>query len=83
MTNKEALETINRLGLGSRGYPTLEEAIDVAKNALKENDELFYKLVGVMHFVDKFLEGDELELDEVQRADLMREKVLKALEDKK
>lgn len=56
------------------------EACDIAIKAIEENEDLFFKLEGVMHFVDKFLEGDELKLDEVQRADLMREKVLRLLE---
>lgn len=51
-----------------------------AISALRENDELFYKLIGVMHFVDKWLEEDELNLDEVQRADLAREKALEEIE---
>jgi hypothetical protein len=45
-----------------------------------ENDDLFYKLVGVMHSVDKWLDGDELKQDEVNRAATMREKTLKIVE---
>lgn len=39
-----------------------------------------YKLIGVMHSVDKWLEGDELETDEVTRAATMREKLLRIIE---
>lgn len=46
----------------------------------KEND-LFYKLAGVMHSVDKWLDGEELNQDEVNRAATMREKTLKIVED--
>lgn len=60
----------------------LRDALTMAVNALNENDVLYYKLAGVMHFVDKWLDGDELKLDEVQRADLAREKILKALEER-
>lgn len=41
-----------------------------------EKDDLFYKLAGVMHSVDKWLDGDELKQDEVNRAATMREKTL-------
>jgi hypothetical protein len=50
-------------------------------NRLKaENEDLFYKLSGVMLSVDKWLEGDELNQDEVQRAATMREKTLQITE---
>ena len=45
-------------------------------------DELEYILAGVMHSVDKWLEGGELEQDEVNRAATMREKVLRIIEGK-
>ena len=45
-----------------------------------ENEDLFYKLSGVMHYVDKWLDGDELKQDEVNRAMLMREKTLQMVE---
>ena len=44
------------------------------------NTELFYKIVGVMHSIDKWLDGDELKQDEVNRAITMREKTLKITE---
>lgn len=46
----------------------------------KAYDKLEYTLEGVMHSVDKWLEGSELELDEVNRAIMMREKTLKIVE---
>lgn len=46
----------------------------------KENTELFFKLEGVMWSVDKWLEGDELKQDEVNRAITMREKTLRIVE---
>lgn len=46
----------------------------------EECGNLAYKLVGVMHFVDKWLKGEELKQDEVNRAATMREKVLRLIE---
>ena len=51
---------------------------DVAPRA--EVDKLKYTLVGVMHSVDKWLDGDELKQDEVNRAITMREKTLRIVE---
>lgn len=51
---------------------------DVVSRA--ELDKLEYTLLGVMHSVDKWLEGDELEQDEVNRAITMREKTLRIIE---
>lgn len=48
-----------------------------------ELDHLEYTLSGVMHFVDKWLEGKELEQDEVNRAIIMREKTLRIVENAK
>lgn len=45
-------------------------------------EELEYILAGVMHFVDKWLEGDDFEHDEVNRAVIAREKALKIIEGK-
>lgn len=45
-----------------------------------ENDDLYYKLHGVMLSVDKWLDGEELEQDEVTRATTMREKTLQIIE---
>ena len=46
----------------------------------KENRNLEYTLLGVMHSVDKWLDGEELEMDEVNRAATMREKTLQIVE---
>lgn len=56
------------------GLPLLDEESRV--------EELEYILAGVMHSVDKWLEGDEFEQDEVNRAATMREKVLRIIEAK-
>lgn len=45
-----------------------------------EYNELLYKLEGVMHSVDKWLDGEELNQDEVNRAATMREKTLRIVE---
>lgn len=45
-----------------------------------EYDNLEYKLIGVMHSVDKWLDDEELEQDEVTRATTMREKTLQIIE---
>lgn len=42
--------------------------------------DLEYTLLGVMHSVDKWLDGAELEQDEVNRAATMREKTLRIVE---
>ena len=53
-------------------------AADVAPRA--DVDKLEYTLIGVMHCVDKWLDGDELKQDEVNRAITMREKTLRIVE---
>lgn len=45
-----------------------------------EMEPLDIKLLGVMHFVDKWLDGEDLKLDEVNRAARMREVTLKITE---
>ena len=55
-------------------------ALDLIKRLKAENDELFYKLQGVMWSVDKWLDGNELKQDEVSRATTMREKTLQITE---
>lgn len=59
----------------------LEAALDLINRLKAENDDLFYKLTGVMCSVDKWLEGDELKQDEVNRAAMMREKTLRITEE--
>lgn len=60
----------------------MKQALDLINSQKAVNDDLFLKLSGVMHSVDKWLEGDELNQDEVNRAIAMREKTLKIIEDK-
>ena len=40
MTVQEAIEAIERLGVDSRGYPKLKEALSMAIEALKEQAKL-------------------------------------------
>lgn len=51
----------------------LKEAADMLANQA-------YIILGVMHSVDKWLDGKELEQDEVNRAATMREKTLRIIE---
>jgi hypothetical protein len=56
------------------------DALALVKRQMAEIRSLEYTLLGVMHFVDKWLEGEELEQDEVSRAITMREKTLRIIE---
>lgn len=58
----------------------LIEKCQEAEKINKEKCKLEYTLLGVMHSVDKWLEGEELEQDEVKRAITMREKTLQIVE---
>ena len=58
----------------------LKRALLLIKELAEENKHLEYTLLGVMHFVDKWLDGAELEMDEVNRAITMREKTLQIVE---
>lgn len=58
----------------------LMEDLRREKELAKQNTELQYTLWGVMHSVDKWLDGDELKQPEVQRAAIMREKTLQVVE---
>ena len=58
----------------------MKDALDLINRLQAENENLEYKLLGVMHFVDKWLDGEELEQDEVNRASAMREKTLQIVE---
>ena len=55
-----------KLGLGMSDYD-------------KRNEELEQILAGVMHFVDKWLEADDFDKDEVTRAAIVYEKVSQRL----
>ncbi len=56
---------------------------DAYQKQKSEVNKLNYTLLGVMHSVDKWLEGEELEQDEVNRAITMREKTLQIIENTK
>ena len=56
------------------------DALALVKRQEAEIRRLEYTLLGVMHSVDKWLEGDELKQDEVNRAITMREKTLRIVE---
>lgn len=56
------------------------DALDLINRQQAKIENLEYKLFGVMHFVDKWLDGAELEQDEVNRAATMREKTLQITE---
>lgn len=58
----------------------MTDIVDLINRQQAENENLEYKLLGVMHFVDKWLDGAELEQDEVSRASAMREKTLQIVE---
>ena len=62
---------------GNRLYADALALINSQEQRIKE---LEYTLEGVMHFVDKWLDGAELEKDEVNRAITMREKTLQIVE---
>lgn len=54
--------------------------LEAGQERQKRAEQLEYILLGVMHSVDKWLDGDELEQDEVNRAATMREKTLRLVE---
>lgn len=93
----DALDLIKRQQAEIEQWKTLAnegkekvELLEIEKSAMQrrideqqaEIDDLFYKLTGVMCSVDKWLEGDELKQDEVNRAATMREKTLCIVEKK-
>lgn len=59
-----------------------QDATRLIKKQKEEIDNLEYTLIGVMHNVDKWLDEEELELNEVSRAILMRERALQIIEAK-
>lgn len=72
-----AQETKRAVGLSEN---LIKSTLDLVEHTKAENENLYYKLRGVMHFVDKWLNDNELEQDEVQRADTMRENILQIIE---
>ena len=90
---KELIERLRNYDAITKMYPQVSgvnkdtktvyaEAADAIEKLQAMNDELEYTLAGVMHSVDKWLEADDFEHDEVQRAAIMREKVLQIIENK-
>ena len=92
MTDKEIIKTLTKaVFIGDspigKGFGTIidkqtvKETIDFINRQKAEIDNLEYTLLGVMHFVDKWLDGNELKQDEVNRADTMRHKTLQIIEE--
>lgn len=61
-------------------YRLIKSALTIINQLQAENERLEYNLLGVMHFVDKWLDDAELKQDEVNRASVMREKTLQIVE---
>lgn len=61
-------------------YELIKGALKIINHLQEENEQLEYKLLGIMHFVDKWLDDTELKQDEVNRASAMREKTLQIVE---
>lgn len=69
-------------GWNSQCRQIIDKAVvKLIENQKKKVENLEYTLIGVMHSVDKWLEGDELNQHEVKRAIRMREKTLQIVED--
>ena len=83
MTDKEITEALKDKINGS-DYQCFEDddVLDLIVRQRAEIKRLNYILWGVMHSVDKWLDGAELEQDEVNRAATMREKTLRIVEEK-
>ena len=89
MESNDIIKTLEGAILNAKGCDSkvwsieiykLENALDLIKRLQSENEDFFYKLTAVMHSVDKWLDGDELKQDEVNRAATMREKTLQIVE---
>lgn len=78
---EKTMELANRLSgcaLGDNGAsPYFNKTAMQASHTLRIQQQ---KIIGIMHSVDKFLEGNELGYDEIMRAVIMREKVLHIIE---
>lgn len=61
----------------------IANALALINRQKAEIARLEYIVLGIMHSVDKWLDGDELEQDEVNRAVTMREKTLQIVERQK
>lgn len=78
---EKVYDLINRLRNDAKKDNRIIELQDKKIAELEaQNNDLFYKLNGVMLSVDKWLEGKELKQDEVNRAITMREKTLQIVE---
>lgn len=60
----------------------LRDLNQTSKEAADMLEQQAYIILGVMHSVDKWLDGKELEQDEVNRAATMREKTLRIIENR-
>lgn len=82
----ENLESMLFDGEGVNLVSYWEQQCQIAENGLKNTTEELnkkeYLILGIMHSVDKWLDGKELEQDEVNRAATMREKTLRIVEKK-
>lgn len=58
------------------------DAFSLIEKKIARIEYLERTLSGVMYFVDKWLDGEELEQDEINRANTMREKTLRIVEEK-
>lgn len=63
-----------------KGCGKLCKLNQAAKEAADMLEHQAYIILGIMHSVDKWLDGKELNQDEVNRAATMREKVLRIIE---
>lgn len=82
----ENLESMLFDGEGVNFVSYWEQQCQIAENGLRNTTEELnkkeYLILGIMHSVDKWLDGKELEQDEVNRAATMREKTLQIVEKK-
>lgn len=87
---RQAVENERQKERANRAYDNLKAVLeeraenktllDLLSRQAREVVMLEYTLDGVMHSVDKWLDGDELKQDEVNRAITMREKTLQIVE---
>ena len=80
---KETLGLIKSLKSELKGkVEYIDEVSEEYRRAKAEAERLEYTLLGVMNSVDKWLDDEELEQNEVNRASAMREKLLRIIEDR-
>ncbi len=79
--SQHTLELINRQKAEIERCETIIRFADkTIEKVNAEVDKLTYTIMGIMHSVDKWLDGDDLKKDEVTRAATMREKTLQITE---